>query len=140
MQTMEEEEEEKEEEEWGGGGCARRDRWSGRGRHGDDAAGRQGSAGSVMAWAGSQVKETVMAKRVPQVTCSTRCRFSEPDEKKETRPEGRRGGGGRRGRREKTLLLSTRIHQQGETVKSQNRLYKIQIYVFLYLRETESHR
>lgn len=43
-----------------------------------------------MACAGSQVKDTVMAKRVPHVTLSTRWRFSEPEEKKETRPEGGR--------------------------------------------------
>lgn len=42
--------------------------------------------GSEMACAGSHVKDTVMAYRVPHDTFSTRWRFSVPEEKKETRP------------------------------------------------------
>lgn len=50
------------------------------------------STGSKMPWSGLQVKAMVMAYRVPQCTFSTRCRFSEPEVKKETRP-GRREAG-----------------------------------------------
>lgn len=44
------------------------------------------SSGSPMPCSGSQVKEMVMAKRVPHSTFSTRCRFSDPEVKNDTRP------------------------------------------------------
>lgn len=46
----------------------------------------QARSGSPMPCCGSQVKEMVMAKRVPHCTFSTRCRFSEPEVKNDTRP------------------------------------------------------
>lgn len=42
--------------------------------------------GSPMPCSGSQVKEMVMAKRVPHWTFSTRWRFSDPEVKNDTRP------------------------------------------------------
>ena len=42
--------------------------------------------GSLIACFGSHVKDTVMAYRVPLSTFSTKCRFSDPDVKKDKRP------------------------------------------------------
>lgn len=52
----------------------------------------QPRSGSPMPCSGSQLNEMVMAKRVPHWTFSTRCRFSEPEVKNDTRPAKREGG------------------------------------------------
>ena len=50
-----------------------------------------GNLGSEIANSLSQVKETVKAYRVPDVTFSTRCKFSAPDVNMETRPVNNKG-------------------------------------------------
>ena len=45
--------------------------------------------GSVIAMLGSHVNDIVIACRTPSFNFSTKCKFSDPDVKNETRPENK---------------------------------------------------